>query len=238
MAIQDWPGRWEALKVACGERRATGRWAKGQAHPATFDIAPPAKELDIFAVENQIGFRFPESFRNVLLKYSAAVRIEWELPEKIDLPGEFRDIFAGECRWNLVDLPSLQAEHCNWITKCFSNPNDPYDRVWHNKFPILEIGNGDMLGIELGTPDNQAVVYLSHEDSFIHGYRLGRDFEDYLDRLSLLGCVGSEDWQFYPFLFDPDAKEYPFVRNSMLQTQSEKAKKWRSWFGLHFSETD
>src|SRR5262249_3181649 len=92
-----------------------------------------------------------------------------------------------------------------------------------DKLAILEVGTGDMLGIELGVPGAEPVVFLSHDGSEQHGYWLGRDFEDYIDRLTQLGCVGAEDWQWAPFVQDD---------RSGLHPEGPVAGRWRSWFGL------
>jgi hypothetical protein len=63
-----------------------------------------------------------------------------------------------------------------------------------------------------------------HEgDDSVHGFWLGQDFEDYVDRLSLLGCFGSEDWQLSPIVSGP---------RSLLETNSANATNWRDRFGL------
>jgi len=158
-----------------------------------------------------------------MLEYSRSTQIEWALPEGTAVPEPFRQIWSGECRWNLALLAELQETYQSCL-ELFSNPTDYWDGPWQDKFPVLEVGNGDMLGIDLTNPDQQPVVYLSHEgDDSVHGYWLGTDFEDYIDRLSLLGCVGSEDWQLKPFVSGP---------RSLLETTGENARQWREWFGL------
>jgi hypothetical protein len=175
------------------------------------------------AIERQLGLRLPSSFHRVLLGYAGSLDIAWQLPEGAAPPPEFRRIFAGECRWDLGGLPELQARYLKWVTDCFRDAEDPYDRVWHNKLAILEVGNGDMLGIDLAAPGAEPVVFLSHDDSEQHGYWLGRDFEDYVDRLSRLGCVGAEDWQWAMFTEDD---------RSGLVAEGALADRWRGWFGL------
>ncbi len=62
------------------------------------------------------------------------------------------------------------------MDRSLPDPNDYWDGPWHNKFPVLEVANGDMLGIDLG--EQPAVVYLSHEgDDSVHGYWLGSDLK-------------------------------------------------------------
>jgi hypothetical protein len=223
MGISAWRARWDALRQACEYRNAMGRWAEGASKSPRFEIAQAAKERDVAAVESKLGCPIPSSLRKVLLKYSASLCIEWALPDGTIMPEPFRQIWSGECRWDLATLPALQATHRGWISGCFNDRANEYDRVWHDKFPVLEVGNGDMLGIDTSNPNEQPVVFLSHEDGTEHGYWLGRNFEDYVDRLSLLGCVGSEDWQLAPFLSGP---------RSLLETHSANARLWREWFGL------
>jgi hypothetical protein len=226
MAILDWPTRWDALRSACQHRNATGRWAKGRANPPRFDIDPPAAPADVAAIEESLRQPLPPSFRRVLLEYSSAVCIEWEVADEArgTMPDVFREIWAGECRWDLSAIASLVATYQEWLT-IFTDPNDKYDGPWQNKFPVLEVCNGDMIAVDISTEATQPVVYLSHEgDDTVHGFWLGRDYEDYIDRLTLLGCVGAEDWQLAPFL--PGPRTY-------LDTDGDNAKLWRDWFGLH-----
>ncbi len=96
MPIPDWPARWEALRRACDQHNATGRWAEGVGQPPTFLIGPPASDREIAEVETTLGCPIPASVRNVFLKYSAATRIEWALPEGTVLPEPFRQIWSGK----------------------------------------------------------------------------------------------------------------------------------------------
>jgi cell wall assembly regulator SMI1 len=223
MPVEQWPERWRALRSVCEKHMATDRWAEGRSQPPRFRVGPPASEADLVAVERQLGLRLPSSFRRVLLGYAGSLDIAWQLPDDAVRPTEFRLIFAGGCRWDLLDLPRLQASYREWVTGCFSDAEDPYDRVWHDKLAILTVGTGDMVAIDLATPGCEPVVFLSHDGSEQHGYWLGRDFEDYVDRLSRLGCVGAEDWQWAPFVED---------ERSGLLVDGDMADRWRAWFWL------
>jgi hypothetical protein len=200
-----------------------GRWDKGRGQPPDFSVAPPATTLDVDLVETSLGCPLPTAFREVVLEYSASVSVLWQLPDEVGMPEEFELIFAGECRWDLLGLPALFAEHQDWLTNCFSNPDDDYDAIWHAKFPILQVGNGDMIAID-PVAQGQPVVYLSHDDGAAHGYRLGENFVDYIDRLSRLGCPGAEDWQWLMFVDGP---------SSGLLVDSPTGTRWRQWLGIH-----
>lgn len=216
-----WNSGWERLHAACTTLGLRGRWEEGRDQKPEFRVAPPATPSDVERVEGSLGHALPSALREVVLKYSAAVSVLWQIPDGMDAPEEFNQIFAGECRWDLHALPALVAEHKDWIANCFSNPEDDYHRVWHAKLPILQVGNGDMIAIDPQEP-GEPVVYLSHDDGEGHGYRLGDNFIDYVERLIRLGCPGAEDWQWLVFVDGP---------SSGLLVDSPAAARWRQWLG-------
>ena len=80
-------------------------------------------------------------------------------------------------------------------------------------------GNTSSLGSSTACPHDAATFAELDEE----------DFDDYVDRFSLLGCVGSEDWQLKPFVSGP---------RSLLETNGATAKQWREWFGLRLPADD
>jgi len=55
------------------------------------------------------------------------------------------------------------------------------------------------LAIDLAEENLGAIVYLSRADGEGHGFKLADSFEGLVQRWSLIGGVGSEDWQRLPF---------------------------------------
>ncbi len=108
------------------------------------------------------------------------------------------------------------------MKECFPNPDDPYDRVWHQKLGWYTVSNGDSIGFDT-EGGRESVVYLSHEDGDGHGYVLGASFIDYMDRSTRLACVGAEDWQW--IMFCPTA-------SAGLDADGVPAQRWREWLGL------
>jgi len=210
-------------------------------------ISPPASEREVETVEVKLGRPIPVSFRNVLTGYASHLELRWflqknpkpgkfrdfflafykreeKLQEWIDPPKQFEGIFSGHCYWDLSNLVNLEKVRQDWVENCFPNIEEPYDAVWHNKLAFLPVGNGDMLAIDLLVEEGP-VVYLSHEDGNLHGTVLGKDFADFIDRWSMIGFVGAEDWQLENFI-------HPGTDG--LDPYGENAKAWREWFGLHF----
>lgn len=211
---KNWQSRLESAIYAC--ERIGGK--------STFlSIKPPASKDSVRLVESSLGETLPKSFRDVLLQYSGEMSFYWFLPEEKIFPSPFQNIFRGDCSWNIDSLIQLDQIRRGWIEKCFPDAQNPYDSVWHNAFTFLEVGNGDSLAIDLKSSNDGPVVYLSHDGSDSHGYLLGENFIDFIDRWSQIGCPGSEDWQILPFTKS---------KTSFIDPSGSEAKLWRRLFGL------
>ena len=203
--------RWEAALAAC-------RRLGGDARELV--VAPPAAQAEIESVERELGRPLPSSLRSLFIEVALHVEVRWFLPSGLEPP--FREIFAGDFHASLRLLAQFSKDHASWIRECFGNADNSYDRIWHDKLPFLEVGNGDFLAIDVLVPDG-AVVYLSHDDGRGHGRALAQNFADFVEWYSLIGCVGAEDWQWLYF-WSPDR---------LLDAGGANANEWRKWFGLN-----
>ncbi|NGZ75726.1 SMI1/KNR4 family protein [Saccharibacillus alkalitolerans] len=161
-------------------------------------MGAPAAEEQVAEAERRLGAELPAGFRQVLLRCSGEFDFRWFLDEDAELPSPYGDIFRGELGWSLARLPEIDEGRRNWVKEVFSNPDNEYDKVWQNKLAFMEVGNGDYLALDLGEDDGP-VVYLSHADGKGHGFVLGRNFIDFLERGSRIGFVGPEDFQWVIF---------------------------------------
>lgn len=168
MIWDSWKEKWEQT---CQAVRNMGGKSEG------FIVKKVAKEEDVVTVEKKIGLKLPDSFRKVVLEYASGVDFYWSLPDDLNLPEELKGIFAGQYSWSLNDIPEINQSKDGWVKECFPNEDDPYDKVWHNKLGLMEVGNGDFIAFDLKKyPNNSPIVYLSHDDGEGHGYVLGNDF--------------------------------------------------------------
>lgn len=213
MVWDPWIKRWNAALQACNRLGGEARLLR---------VERPAADAEVFAVERELGLKLPGSLREVLTGFAHAVEFGWYLPLDRRFPPPFHEIFGGNFSWDLGQLVRLEQTRREWIARVFSDPSDPYDRVWHEKLAFMEVPNGDLLAVDLARP-GAPVVYLSHDDGAGHGYLLGRDFADFIDRWSTLGCPGPEDWQMLPFLGGP---------TSLLEVTGTNARAWRQAFKL------
>jgi len=165
-----------------------------------------------------MGVPMPASLRRM---YSVAgmVDIVWYLDDEVAESGPFKNIIGGGCAWQAADLPSLCNDYSGWLKAVFPDASNSYDAVWHDKYPFLDVVNGDMVAIGR----DERVTYLSHDGGVGHGYILGNDVFDFFDRWTTLGCPGPQDWQWLPFTSGPD---------SGLEPDGANGRAWRNWFGL------
>lgn len=177
---------------------------------------------EVLDVEKKIGCTLPDAFKKVVIEFSKGMEFNWQLPDGFELPEEFSDIFAGDCSWSLNQIPEIDNNRKGWVKECFTNIDDPYDSIWHNKLAFIEVANGDYLSFDL-THDNCPVVYLSHDDGEGHGYVMGNDFVDFMDKWISIGCPGPEDWQIIPFITSPEGGIDP---------ESINAQTWRKMIGV------
>jgi len=159
----------------------------------------PASELDLVDIENELTYKLPSDFRNVLKNISSHCEFKWFLPDDFPLPTELREIFCGEIHWGLHYIIEFNKSKDHWIQEVFPNPEDEYDKVWHNKLVFQEVGNGDYLSIDLTDLNFGKIIYLSHDDGEGHGCIMANSFTELLTNWTKLGCVGGEDWQWLPF---------------------------------------
>lgn len=189
--VTQWKGTLESLTSIGGDTRE-------------LVVKDRAVEADLVEVEKKLGYRIPDSFRNVMLEFSSQVYMNWFLPNNYDLPGVFKSIFSGECSWNLSALIEINRDKNDCIEACFADIDDEYNKVWHNKLAFLEVGNGDYIAIDILESKRSPVVYLSHDGDTSNGLVLGESFYDYINKLTEIGCCGPEDWQMEPFIESRD----------------------------------
>jgi hypothetical protein len=203
--IHDLQGFLDTIKLIGGDAR-------------TLRADPPATEAEVAAVEHRLSTAIPAELRTAMRTVSAHLEFKWFLKKAVVLPPALRSIFCGEIHWGLDLTPAFLATYHNWIDKVFPNPEDPYDVIWHNKFPFLEVGNGDFISIA----SDGRIVYLSHDDGEGHGYVMADSLSDLLQRWVPLGCAGGDDWQWLPFTNG---------RTTRIDPACEAAHVWKSILG-------
>ena len=158
-------------------------------------IDEPSSLEQIIQVEEKLGIKLPNSFKKVLLEFSGNFSLRWFLPDDVELPNELTDIFCGTPHWSLESLSEFEKERKDLVDEFFSNLDDEYDVVWHNKLAFCEVGNGDYLAFDMKDDIDAPIIYLSHDDGEGHGYKIANNFIEFIENWSRVAFVGCEDWQ-------------------------------------------
>ena len=183
----------------------------------------PATESEVSDIESKLTYPLPAEFRNILLTASSHCEFKWFLPKNFVLPNPLKQIFCCELHWGIDFILQFNEDKDEWIREVFTNANDDYDKVWHNKFVFQEVGNGDYISIDLSIGNYGKVIYLSHDDGDGHGYEMANSFHDLLRNWTKLGCVGGGDWQWLPFCNN---------KSSDIDPDCDNAKLWYKAIGL------
>ena len=197
----------------------------GNIDPLT--IGEPATEEEIKAVEEQLGYILPSYFREVLLENTAHLDFYWDINDitdegDISLPDKLVEIFRGQLLFGLDLLLDYEDDRKGWVKEVYSDYNNEYDRVWHNKMSFHQVGNGDYIAIELELENYGKVVYLSHDGSENHGLYIASNFKEFLMNYAAIGCIGGEDWQWEPF----------YTKGKGIDPTSENAQAWYKVLGI------
>jgi len=183
-------------------------------------------ENELRDVEIKIGCSIPSSLRSVFLNFSKKIIFSAYLPEDFGLDDKLKEIFSADFSISIEELVEAEMSRRSWVEGCFSNPEDLYDKVWHDKLGFMTVANGDIIAFDLNdTKEDKKVVYLSHDDGREHGYILGESFEEYFTNLLLIGACGNEGWQMSPFISDSI---------SGLNPNCDNARKYRKMIGLYW----
>jgi hypothetical protein len=158
---------------------------------------------------------------------SGHVEFRWFAPDKF--PAPFNQIFSGDLHWSVDDTLQAEDRRRSWCNNVFSDPADQYDSVWYDKLAFYQIGNGDLLTLDLRHESRGQVVYLTHDDGEGHGYVLAESFPELLQRRTPLACVGGEDWQWMPFVSSSA---------SGLETETAIGQIWRELLGIEGIDLD
>ena len=181
-----------------------------------------AKEEDILKLERDPGYKLPIEFRQALKEISSHIEFFWSIYNKekelLSLPSELAGIFCGELHFGIDLIPLFEERRRGWVDICYPDYDNPYDRVFHNKLAFQEVGNGDLLAIDLEEETYGRVVYLSHDGSDLHGYVMANSFTKFLEEYIKVGCAGGEDWQWEVFTNN---------HTTPIDSNSENARKWR-----------
>ena len=178
------------------------------------------KELN--ELENAIGKKLPSQLKNLLTNLSKSINLFYQIEEEI--PKEFGQIYSGEFDYNLQLIKNLNQDFSEWIDASldeFSNDIESIEitkKIKENKTAFLSVSTGDIIAIDDITNE---VIYFDHEGDSMHGKKLGKDLNAFLEQWSEMGFFGIEGWQF--------EEMYDFTNNKFRTKSDIKVNNWINW---------
>ena len=203
-----------------GWQRAIDAASRHGADSYRLEIDRPATRQEVDQVEETIARPLPDQLRRALLDFSRRVDFFWFLPDGARPPEPIKGVFCGSCSWDIGRLAGMYDE-ARWLASNAFVEDTPDERLWDDKLPFHGIGNGDFIAIDIRANEAQSVVYLSHELAFSHGYVLGADFIDFMDRWSAIGCPDDDIW---PLFFPKTGR--------CIDVGHPNVAIWCDWFGI------
>ena len=194
-------------------------------------VEPPATIEELSELERKLGVFVPVEIAILMTTYSRRVRLGWHCGYSYltgnevlnrNFPPPFDPIFSSwaDALWDLDNLEQLykiyEGNKAVFPLSDVEGNSDDYNNVWHGKFPLMTVPNGDQILLDISqTPS--PVIYASHDGSHLHGIRLGLSLMDFITRWSAIGCPGPECWEMEPF-YDEEA--------NLLIPNEDVAKAW------------
>ena len=210
MVFELWIERWRKAIAAARSHGVDGSDTR-------LEIGPPATIKQVRQVEVALDLTLPAQLRETLLDFSGHVDFFWFLRRDDDPPGPLAGVFCGRCGWDVSRLVE-DYRHVEWLSKNAYVEDVPDELIWKGKLPFHSIACGDFIAVD---QRSGGVVYLGHELAGSHAHWLGRDFYDFMDRWTALGCPDDDIWErFVP------------KKDGHIDLYYENAKLWCQWFGL------
>lgn len=199
---------------------------------------PPASSADVDRVEQQLGLVLPVGVRAFFEQVSADFDAHWALGDDAPAEAQLQEITHGSISLGLNQLTDHEQARRAWVqtySDLLDGVPDDLDpdlraalmpagaHVFDDKLAFLDVGNGDLLAVDLNKAGNP-VVYLDHDMGSLHGRQLASSFERFLEDWTTLGCVGPEGW-----ILDA------FLGTDGFDLSGAPAREWTTW--LYGNET-
>ena len=110
-----------------------------------------AKEDEVCELEKTLDLKLPQPLRQFLLNYSSHLNLSAFLSDDFceELPEELDEIFSACFELSLEEIERAETSRRDWVENCFSDEEEEYDRIWHNKLGIMTVANGDVIALDI-----------------------------------------------------------------------------------------
>jgi hypothetical protein len=178
-----------------------------------YRIDPPADEVSIKRIENQIKRRIPTPLKDFFKNISRNTDIFWNLEED----NLFGNGLCGGITLSLEALPGRLLNWSGWEDDPGFHENHLIIYTYDQLFPLIPVQNGDEIAYVESGIDKGAVVYLNHENDDFNNVILSPTFDDFIRVWTTLGWPGPQHW---------DIEQFYDYEKQMLSTTTDRSRKW------------
>lgn len=191
-----------------------------------YRLKPPASDKEIARLEQDLGRSLPPSLETFLATVSGSLFFSVGLPDGFELPGVLENIVSFSLEVSLDGIRAGERERGRRARELYAVPGNEYERAWHGKLGFISVPEG---GLECCNVvafdsadilDEHRVVFLSRVDDGDHGTVLGENFGEYMESVLAVGGIGTDSWQFGPFLKDGTSGILPDCENARLYREA------------------
>ena len=185
-------------------------------------VQPAATQDEIEQLEKGLGKQLPSQLKELLTQFSKGVNLFYTIEE--DTPEEFSDISSGEFYYDLESILEINEDYDGWVEASVDEEANDLEaveitkKIKDNKTVLFSVANGDLIVMDDLT---QEVLYFDHEGDTMHGKTLEKSLKEFLIKLSKIGFIGKEGWQFEVL--------YNFESNRLMDVEEAKVQRWIEW---------
>jgi len=162
------------------------------------EFGPPQTPAELDRIERS-GLVLPAALRRFFTEGSGTIDFRYVFEPESDssdadrlarlLPDQ-SSIYGGVCI-AAAELPDLHRSATEWARDTWVAEDKDQQTIWESALPFAGLDNGDFLAIDVSTPEDPPVIYLSHDDESIV---LSPSFNAFLAAWERLCYLGPEIW--------------------------------------------
>lgn len=192
-----------------------------------YRIDAPAGEEDIRLLEQELGVALPPSLETFLATVSRSLFFSVSLPEDLELPAVLENIVSFSFELSLSGIRAGERDRRRLALEEDGESGGENARIWHGKLGFISVpqgGEGNCCNVVAFDSDDildeHRVVFLSRDGDGDHGSVLGENFGEYVENVIAVGGIGTDSWQFGPFLKDGMGGILPDCENARLYREA------------------
>ena len=186
----------------------------------------PISASELAILQNTLPTRIPPPFAEFLTKASSALSCYYSIATYREPTEVAKNHFAAHSDLmqeringgptffnidNLTDGIQLCVDGADGLSDIWPDCS----AKWLSAFPLIDIGNGDMIAFDVPShPDNPPIVYLSHDENVVR--TIAPDFTSFLFEWEKINYIGLEIWNLEEWGFLDSSTGYISVESGDL----------------------